>query len=183
MPTIEESAVNNTENGSAIGDDSDGSLTMSLNSEDGGRRFESGRRYYQDRIRFLLTPITFLTASLRPNPDRYHAYHAGQYDMPNDDQEQERLDRQYYVMIEVLSGKLQASLPNVNVLHRDISTGNILLNEAEDDGFLIDLDLAIEADRKKVSGALSKTGTKIFMAIGAFDGEQHNFIHDLKSFF
>ncbi|KAI9731295.1 MAG: hypothetical protein M1834_005198, partial [Cirrosporium novae-zelandiae] len=75
------------------------------------------------------------------------------------------------------------SLLDVHILHRDISAGNIMLNEAEDDGFLIDLDLAVEIDRKEVSGAPNKTGTKIFMAIGALDGEQHSFLHDLESFF
>lgn len=58
-----------------------------------------------------------------------------------------------------------------------------MLNEAEDDGFLIDLDLAIKIDREKASGAPSKTGTKIFMAIGALYSEDHNFMHDLESFF
>ena len=58
-----------------------------------------------------------------------------------------------------------------------------MLEETEDDGFLIDLDLAIEIDRKEASGALSKTGTKVFMAIGALYGEDHSFIHDLESFF
>ena len=58
-----------------------------------------------------------------------------------------------------------------------------MLNEAEDDAFLIDLDLAVKIDREKASGAPSKTGTKVFMAIGALYGEDHNFIHDLESFF
>jgi len=72
---------------------------------------------------------------------------------------------------------------NAKILHRDISIGNIVLNEAEDDAFLIDLDLAIKIDREKASGAPSKTGTKVFMAIGALYGEDHNFMHDLESFF
>ncbi|KAI9727184.1 MAG: hypothetical protein M1834_008492 [Cirrosporium novae-zelandiae] len=75
------------------------------------------------------------------------------------------------------------SLLDAHILHRDISAGNIMLNEAEDDGFLIDLDLAIETNRKEASGAPTKTGTKIFMAIGALYGEQHSFVHDLESFF
>jgi len=58
-----------------------------------------------------------------------------------------------------------------------------MLNMAEDDGFLIDLDLAIKVDRSNASGAPSKTGTKVFMAIGALYGEEHNFMHDLESFF
>lgn len=58
-----------------------------------------------------------------------------------------------------------------------------MLNTAEDDGFLIDLDLAIKIDRENASGAPSKTGTKVFMAIGALYNEVHNFMHDLESFF
>ncbi|KAF1836908.1 hypothetical protein BDW02DRAFT_596073 [Decorospora gaudefroyi] len=53
----------------------------------------------------------------------------------------------------------------------------------EDDGFLIDLDLAVKIDRKNASGAPSKTGTKVFMVIGALYGEDHNFMHDRESFF
>ena len=52
------------------------------------------------------------------------------------------------------------SLLNANVLHCDISIGNIMLERGEDDGFLIDLDLAIRLDRQKAPGAPSKTGTK-----------------------
>ncbi|KAF8847973.1 hypothetical protein BDZ45DRAFT_636317 [Acephala macrosclerotiorum] len=70
-----------------------------------------------------------------------------------------------------------------NVLHRDISVGNIMLEQTEEDGFLIDFDLAIEIDRKEASGAPSMTGTKVFMAIGALYGEHHSFMHDLESFF
>jgi hypothetical protein len=75
------------------------------------------------------------------------------------------------------------SLLNANILHRDISIGNVMLTEAEDDGFLIDLDLGVKIDREKASGAPSKTGTKVFMAIGALYGEEHSFMHDLESFF
>ena len=42
-----------------------------------------------------------------------------------------------------------------------------MLNMAEDDGFLIDFDLAVKIDRSSASGAPSKSGTKVFMAIGA----------------
>ncbi|KAI9715652.1 MAG: hypothetical protein M1812_005804 [Candelaria pacifica] len=75
------------------------------------------------------------------------------------------------------------SLLNAGILHRDISIGNIMLTENEDDGFLIDLDLAIKTSNDRASGAPSKTGTKIFMAIGALLGEPHSFMHDLESFF
>ena len=58
-----------------------------------------------------------------------------------------------------------------------------MLTAAEDDGFLIDLDIAINIDRENASSAPSKTGTKVFMAIEALYGEEHNFMHDLESFF
>ncbi|EKG09032.1 Aminoglycoside phosphotransferase [Macrophomina phaseolina MS6] len=63
------------------------------------------------------------------------------------------------------------SLFNAGILHRDISIGNVMLKKAEDDGFLIDLDLAIKTDRDKASGAPNRTGTKVLMAIGALYGE------------
>ncbi|KAK3175351.1 hypothetical protein OEA41_002598 [Lepraria neglecta] len=75
------------------------------------------------------------------------------------------------------------SLLDAGILHRDISTGNIILTEQEDDGFLIDLDLAIKIENDKASGAPGKTGTKVFMAIGALLGEHHSPMHDLESFF
>ena len=58
-----------------------------------------------------------------------------------------------------------------------------MLTEDEDDGFLIDFDLAIRISDDHASGAPSKTGTKVFMAIGALFGEPHSFMHDLESFF
>ena len=58
-----------------------------------------------------------------------------------------------------------------------------MLTENEDDGFLIDLDLAIKTSDDHASGAPSKTGTKVFMAIGALRGEPPSFMHDLESFF
>jgi hypothetical protein len=60
---------------------------------------------------------------------------------------------------------------------------NILLEEHEKDGFLIDLDMAVELDRLAASGAPARTGTKVFMASGVLDGEAHSFMHDLQSFF
>lgn len=73
------------------------------------------------------------------------------------------------------------------ILQADISTGNLLINEDEDNhswpAFLIDLDLAIKEDRERASGARGKTGTRAFMAIGLLLGEKHSFWHDLESFF
>jgi hypothetical protein len=75
------------------------------------------------------------------------------------------------------------SLLDAKILHRDISIGNVMLTIAEDDGFLIDLDLVVKIDCEGASGAPSKTGMKVFMATGALYGEDHNFMHDWESFF
>ncbi|OJD29703.1 serine threonine-protein kinase sgk2 [Diplodia corticola] len=77
----------------------------------------------------------------------------------------------------------ESLLVKAGILHRDISIGNVMLNDAEDDGFLIDLDLAIKMDREEASGAPSKTGTKVFMAVGPLYGEPHLGVHDKESFF
>lgn len=73
------------------------------------------------------------------------------------------------------------------LLQSDISPRNLLVNEDEGNSswrsFLIDLDLAIRAQRDKSSGARGKTGTRAFMAIGVLYGEKHSFMHDLESFF
>lgn len=58
-----------------------------------------------------------------------------------------------------------------------------MLTEEEEDGFLVDYDLAVDIESEKASGAPSKTGTKVFMAIGALYGGHHSFMHDLESFF
>ncbi|KAF2452571.1 hypothetical protein BDY21DRAFT_382745 [Lineolata rhizophorae] len=88
------------------------------------------------------------------------------------------------VLTGLLGGiKGHESLLDAKILHRDISIGNVMLNMTKDDGFLIDFDLAIKIDRDNASGAPSKTGTKVFMAIGALYGDNHNYMHDLESFF
>ncbi|KAK4197016.1 hypothetical protein QBC40DRAFT_342334 [Triangularia verruculosa] len=68
------------------------------------------------------------------------------------------------------------------LLHRDISIGNLMVSK-DNGGFLIDLDLAVKEQRVGASGAKGKTGTWAFMAVGALQGEQHSFMHDLESFF
>lgn len=78
---------------------------------------------------------------------------------------------------------MHESLLKAGILHRDISIGNIILTENEEDGFLIDFDLVIRISDDHASGAPSKTGIKVFMAIGALLGEPHSFMHDLESFF
>ncbi|XP_044721135.1 uncharacterized protein HRG_06132 [Hirsutella rhossiliensis] len=57
----------------------------------------------------------------------------------------------------------------------DISINNLMINEDDENpsrrAFLIDLDLAIKAQREGASGAKGKTGTRAFMAIGALLGK------------
>lgn len=76
---------------------------------------------------------------------------------------------------------------NTGLLQGDISTGNLILNEEEDNpswpAFRIDLDLAIKKRRKRPSGARAKTETRSFMAIGLLLDERHSFMHDPESFF
>lgn len=70
-----------------------------------------------------------------------------------------------------------------DILYYNISIRNILLKEDESDGFLIDLNLAVNINWLKVSGAPEKTGIKVFMVINALSGKSHMFMHDLESFF
>ena len=58
-----------------------------------------------------------------------------------------------------------------------------MLYEDEHDGFLIDLDVAALIQRNQASGAPTKTGTKVFMSIGALLGYHHSFMDDLESVF
>ncbi len=79
------------------------------------------------------------------------------------------------------------SLRKAGFLHRNISINNLMINEDDSNpswhSFLIDLDLAIQEQRDRASGARGKIGTRAFMAIRALLGEQHSFMHDLESFF
>lgn len=58
-----------------------------------------------------------------------------------------------------------------------------MLNIAEDDGFLINLNLAIKTNSKNISRAPSKTRTKVFIAISALYSEDYSFIYNLELFF
>ncbi|KAI1156562.1 serine/threonine-protein kinase Sgk2 [Nemania diffusa] len=73
-----------------------------------------------------------------------------------------------------------------NILHRDISSNNIIITEPETaDGFkgmLIDLDLAKARDSGP-SGAHHQTGTMQFMAVEVLRTADHTYRHDLESFF
>ncbi|KAG8412998.1 hypothetical protein J3458_022484 [Metarhizium acridum] len=90
-------------------------------------------------------------------------------------------------LLDALEGCIEGheSLRKAGFLHRDISINNLRVNEDKVNpswrAFLIDLDLAIREHRDEASGAMGKTGTRAFMAIGALLGEQHSFMHDLES--
>ncbi|WVO12825.1 hypothetical protein L204_100433 [Cryptococcus depauperatus] len=75
------------------------------------------------------------------------------------------------------------SLLQAGFLHRDISINNLMIDEDNDNAFLIDLDLAIRVPRIGASGVKGMTGTRAFMAIGVLEGDEHSFMHDLESFF
>ena len=74
-----------------------------------------------------------------------------------------------------------------NILHRDISIGNVLITEDDNEGFLIDLDHAVRVNREGGSGAKGRTGTKVFMSIGLLlhgsSERPHSFMDDLESVF
>ncbi|KAF2453900.1 hypothetical protein BDY21DRAFT_326859 [Lineolata rhizophorae] len=81
----------------------------------------------------------------------------------------------------------QSLVNRVGLLQCDISPNNLIVDEGDGNrplrAFLIDLDLAIKEQREGCSGALGKTGTRAFMAIGVLLDEKHSFMHDLESFF
>jgi hypothetical protein len=58
-----------------------------------------------------------------------------------------------------------------------------MLNIAEDNRVLINLNLVIKFNCKNASSALSKTRTKIFIAISALYSKYYNFMHNLELFF
>lgn len=77
------------------------------------------------------------------------------------------------------------SLLETGYLHRDISLKNLMIDaEDESRGFLIDLDMAVDADESGKSREPGCAGTKLFQAINILRRESRNtFAHDLESFF
>ncbi|KAI9477054.1 hypothetical protein BX667DRAFT_497731 [Coemansia mojavensis] len=63
-----------------------------------------------------------------------------------------------------------------NILHRDISTANILARDTADGigGMLIDFDMAVDVDRKGNAVRTERTGTYPFMSVGNLEGSPHN---------
>ncbi|KAM3548089.1 hypothetical protein ARSEF4850_009621 [Beauveria asiatica] len=92
-------------------------------------------------------------------------------------------------LLEVLRDAIRAHqslLIKGRILHRDISSNNIIITDTNKlgafKGILIDLDLAKDQDRER-SGARNQTGTMQFMAIQVLRGKDHTYRHDLESFF
>jgi hypothetical protein len=74
---------------------------------------------------------------------------------------------------------------NAKILHQDISPGNIIILDDQDEGkprgILIDLDSAIQLSEIPEAEA-GITGTRPFIAIGVLKKEYHTYRHDLESF-
>ncbi|TGJ85889.1 hypothetical protein E0Z10_g2888 [Xylaria hypoxylon] len=74
---------------------------------------------------------------------------------------------------------------NAKILHQDISLGNMIILDGQDEGkpqgILIDLDSAIELV-EEAETKFDITGTRPFMAIGVLKSERHTYRHDLESF-
>ncbi|KAK3181986.1 hypothetical protein K4F52_006725 [Lecanicillium sp. MT-2017a] len=77
----------------------------------------------------------------------------------------------------------RALLQDANILHRDISQGNIVICRAAERrrGVLIDLDNAIDLAAEQPRRG-SMIGTTRFMAIGVQRRSRHTYRHDLESF-
>ncbi|KID81640.1 serine/threonine-protein kinase Sgk2 [Metarhizium guizhouense ARSEF 977] len=74
---------------------------------------------------------------------------------------------------------------DAEILHRDISAGNMIILDNQEGGakgMLIDLDVAIHLGTE-LDRALGITGTRPFMAIGVLKGHQNTYRHDLEAFF
>ncbi|KAI2628881.1 FunK1 protein kinase [Hypoxylon sp. NC1633] len=74
---------------------------------------------------------------------------------------------------------------DARILHRDISPGNIIILDGQDEGkpkgILIDLDSAIELSQTSETEP-GIIGTRPFMAIGVLKSDCHTYRHDLESF-
>ncbi|KAI1737847.1 FunK1 protein kinase [Xylaria scruposa] len=79
----------------------------------------------------------------------------------------------------------QSVLELLQILHQDISPGNMIILDGQDEGkpqvILIDLDSAIGL-AEGVGTELDITGTRPFTAIGVLKSEHHTYRHDLESF-
>jgi hypothetical protein len=80
------------------------------------------------------------------------------------------------------------SLHSNNILHQDISAGNIMISGSsasqsgkEPRGILIDFGLAMELDDILPDGRTAH-GSRLFMSIGVMNRKHHTYRHDLESF-
>ena len=92
------------------------------------------------------------------------------------------------IFVDSSSGHRNLALKH-RILHRDVGTGNILLNNLKSGsgaprGFLIDLNFAIQMDHASLSGARHRIGTLTFMSIEVLRNTSHvhNIRDDLESF-
>lgn len=74
-------------------------------------------------------------------------------------------------------------LYQANIFYYNISIKNIFFKEDEIDGFMINLNLAVDINQLKAFETSKKTGIKVFMIIGTFNDNSHMFIYNLKLFF
>ncbi|CEJ89388.1 hypothetical protein VHEMI05232 [[Torrubiella] hemipterigena] len=87
-------------------------------------------------------------------------------------------------LVTVLSDAItahRALLQDGQILHRDISDGNIIISEKDRRGILIDLDVAIDLSEEDPDEN-DLVGTKHCMAIGLLKGNIDNYRYDLESF-
>lgn len=88
-------------------------------------------------------------------------------------------------LLVVLRDAIQAHrdlLQNANILHRDISGANILINEGTRRGMLIDFDVAIDLSQRTPT-ARNIAGTLDYSAAGLLKENPHTYRHDLESSF
>lgn len=88
-------------------------------------------------------------------------------------------------LLVVLRDAIQAHrdlLQKANILHRDVSNGNILIDETTRRGMLIDFDVAMDLSQRTPTGK-SIAGTLQYMAAGLMKKDPHTYRHDLESFF
>jgi serine/threonine protein kinase len=76
---------------------------------------------------------------------------------------------------------------DANILHRDVSPGNIIISTEKREldkpptGLLIDLDMSLDLGETPAPGTL--IGSQGYMAIGILGGDEHTYRHDLESLF
>ncbi|KAJ6780163.1 hypothetical protein PWT90_01979 [Aphanocladium album] len=73
-------------------------------------------------------------------------------------------------------------LQKVKILHVDISSSNILIDQNTRRGMLIDFDSAMDLSRRTPTGK-SFVATLNFLAVGLARGDPNTYRHDLESFF